>query len=110
MRRAAGVTLHDKIRSEEIRHILRARGFIRRMKNYQKKWRHQVERMGEKRSLRKIMEYEPKGGRLRGRPRQRILYISDSSEETDHALPMQTGRCQFHRGRIFQALNDLSYY
>lgn len=91
LRRTAGLTLRDRKRSEEIRNFLKTTPLTQRIKTYRKKWREHVGRMEEHRSPKTVLKYTPRGKRPTGRPRQRILDTSGSSEGTDPGTPPQTG-------------------
>ena len=83
MRRTAGVTLSDRIKSEVITDSLGVTPIIRRIKNYRKKWRSHVERMEEGRSPKMITEYTPTAKRSRGRPRKKLVDTSSSDSASN---------------------------
>ncbi|HYS62000.1 MAG TPA: reverse transcriptase family protein [Gemmatimonadales bacterium] len=89
MRRTAGVTLRDRIKSETITSNLGVTPIMKKIKSYRKKWRNHVERMEETRSPKQVLQYTPVGRRSRGRPRKRIVDTSSSSSAS--STPQQTG-------------------
>lgn len=83
MRRTAGITLNDRIRSQEITDSLGVTPILRRVKNYRRKWRSHVERMEEERSPKMIEKYTPTAKRLRGRPRKKLVDTSSSDSASN---------------------------
>jgi hypothetical protein len=71
LRAVAGVTLRDRIRSEDVRKRLQTRNVVEDIKQYQRKWLEYVERMSPKRLPLQAYFYTPTGRRDLGRPRTR---------------------------------------
>ena len=71
LRNAAGYTLMDKRRSEDIRQELNIFKLIDKIAQYRNNWRDHVDRMTEDRIPKIIMNYKPKGKRNIGRPLKR---------------------------------------
>ena len=92
MGRTAGVTLRDRIHSEDIRNMLGVTSVVKRIKTYRKSWRMHVGRMEEYRLLKIVLQYTPTAKRPRGRPRRRLMETSGSSEGTATNTSMQTGQ------------------
>src|SRR6266576_453431 len=92
MRRTAGVTLRDRIHSENIRNMVGVTSVVKRIKTYRKNWRTHVGRMEEYRSLKIVLQYMPTAKQPRRRPRRRLMETLGSSEETVTNTSMQTGQ------------------
>jgi hypothetical protein len=71
IRSLAGVTLRDRIKSEDLRNRWRTHGMVQEVQNYRFKWMQYVLRMPAKRLPRKLLKYKPYGRRDLGRPRRR---------------------------------------
>ena len=71
LRSLSGVTLRDRIESEEIRKTWNVEEMINDIQNYQLKWNQQVLRMPENRIPRKELQYRPQEKRDLGRPYRR---------------------------------------
>jgi hypothetical protein len=64
----SGVTLRERIKSEEIRKRWKVEEMIDDIQDYQLKWNQHVLRMPENRIPRKALQYRPQGIRDLGRP------------------------------------------
>jgi hypothetical protein len=71
LRAVAGVTLRDRVRSEDVRKRLQTGNVFEDIKQYQRKWLEHVERMSPERLPRQAYLYTPTGRRNLGRPRTR---------------------------------------
>ena len=71
LRSLSGVTLRDKIKSEEIGKKCNVEEMIDDIQNYQLKWNQNVLRMPENRIPRKALQYRPQGKRDIGRSYRR---------------------------------------
>jgi hypothetical protein len=69
LRAAAGVTLRDRIRSEDVRKRLQTRNVVEDIKQYQRKWLEHVERMSPEHLPWQAYFYTPTRRRDLGRPR-----------------------------------------
>src|SRR6266576_4746657 len=78
MRRTAGVTLRDKIHSEDIRNMLGVTSVVKRIKTYRKNWRTHVGRMEEYRSPKIVLQHMPTTKRPRGSRRQLMETLGSS--------------------------------
>ena len=67
LRSLSGVTLKDRIKSEEIRKKWNVEEMIDGIKNYQLKWNQHILRMPENRIPCKALQYRPQGKRDLGR-------------------------------------------
>jgi hypothetical protein len=67
----SGVTLRDRIKSEEIRKKWKVEEMIDDIQNYELRWNQHVLRMPEKRMPHKSLKYRPQGKRDLGRPYHR---------------------------------------
>jgi hypothetical protein len=71
LRSVLGVSLRDKIRSENARKQLNTERMVEEIQEYQKKWHNHVERMPLERLPWQTYSYHPIGRRDIGRPRRR---------------------------------------
>jgi hypothetical protein len=71
LRSLNGVTLRDRIKSEEIRKKWKVEEMIDNIQNYQQKWNQHALRMPENRLSRKALPYRPQRKRDLGRPCRR---------------------------------------
>ena len=71
LRSLSGVTLRDRIKSEEIRKYWKVEEMIDNIQNYQLKWNQHVLRMPENRLPRKALHYQPQGKMDLGRSYRR---------------------------------------
>jgi hypothetical protein len=71
LRAVAGVTLRDRISSEDVRKRLQTENVVEDIKQYQRKWLEHVERMSPERLPWQAYFYTPTGRRDLGRPRTR---------------------------------------
>ena len=68
LRSMSGVTLRNRIKSEEVRKKWNVAEMIDDIQNYQLKWNQHVLRMSENRIPRKALQYRPQRKRDLGRP------------------------------------------
>ena len=68
LRRIRGVTLRDRMRSEDIRRELRVESITAKIRTARLRWYGHVRRMEENNWVRRVMEMEVDGRRARGRP------------------------------------------
>jgi len=73
LRRIRGVSLRDRMRSEDIRRELGVRSITSRLREARLRWFGHVKRMDDNNWVRKTMEMEVEGRRARGRPVMRWL-------------------------------------
>ena len=66
-----GITKLDKEKNQCIRQKMGAQNIVKEIKQYQKKWLQQVQRMDTNRLPKQALQYKPKGRRNIGRPRKR---------------------------------------
>jgi hypothetical protein len=66
-----GVSLTDKLRSENVRKQLNTERMVEEIQEYQKKWHNHVERIPPERLPWQTYSYHPIGRRDIGRPRKR---------------------------------------
>jgi hypothetical protein len=71
LRSVLGVSLRDKIRSEDERKQLNTERIVEEIQEYQNKWHNHVERMPPERLPWQTYSYHPTGRRDTGRPRRR---------------------------------------
>ena len=82
LRRIAGLTLLDRIRSSDIRETLQVSPLLLWIERSQLKWLGHVIRMPQERLVKQVYETCPTGKRPRGRPRRRWKdYIYNIAEE-----------------------------
>jgi len=72
LRHLLGITKLDKEKSQCIRQKTGAQNIVKEIKQYQKNWLQQVQRMDTKRLTKEAPQYKPKGRRNIGRPRKRL--------------------------------------
>ena len=71
LRHLLGITKLDKEKIHCIREKTGAHSIVKEIKQYQKKWLQQVQRMDTNRLPKQAVQYRPKGRRNTGRPRKR---------------------------------------
>jgi hypothetical protein len=71
IRSLRGVTLRDRIKSEDLRNRWRVHEMVQEVQNYQFKWMQRVLSTPANRLPRKLLKYKPHGRRHLGRPRRR---------------------------------------
>ena len=71
LRRVQGLTRMDRVKNEEVREVLGQEAVIEMVKEKQRKWKAQLERMTDDRLMKIVYEEEAKGKRPRERPRKR---------------------------------------
>jgi hypothetical protein len=68
LRPLIGVTRRDRISNEEIRNRLKTTNIVNDIQSYQLNWKQHVDRMGENRFPKRLLNYKPTGTRDIGRP------------------------------------------
>jgi hypothetical protein len=71
LRHLLGITRLDKEKNQCIRQKTGAQNIVKELKQYQKKWLQNVQRMETKRLPNQALKYKSKGRRNTGRPRKR---------------------------------------
>jgi len=71
MRHLLGITKLDKGNNQRIREKTGAQNIVKEIKQYQKKWLQNVQRMDTNRLPRQALKYKPEGRRDIGRPKKR---------------------------------------
>jgi hypothetical protein len=71
VRSLTGITLRDRIKSEDLRNRWRVYEMVQEVQNYQFKWMQHALRMPANRLPRKLRQYKPHGPRDLGRPHRR---------------------------------------
>lgn len=66
-------TRMDRLTNDSIRDDLKIYNINHKITEYQNKWKNHVERMGDDRLPKKLMNYRPRGRRDRGRPMLRWI-------------------------------------
>jgi hypothetical protein len=66
-----GVSRRDRLSNEEIRNRLKTTNVANHIQSYQLNWKQHVDRTGEKRFTKQLLNYKPIGTRDFGRPRSR---------------------------------------
>jgi hypothetical protein len=64
-----GVTQRERLSNEEIRNRLKITNIVNDKQSYQLNWKQHVDRMGENRFPKKLLNYKPTGMRVIERPR-----------------------------------------
>jgi len=80
LRHLLEITKLDKEKNQCIRGKTRAKNIVKEIKQYQKKWLQDVQRMDTNRLPKQVLQYKPKGRSIIGRPRKRWrdqLYLED---------------------------------
>ena len=71
LRQLLGITKSDKEKNQCIRKKTGAQNIVKEIKQYQKKWLQDVQRMDRNRLPRQALKYRPEGRRNIGRPKTR---------------------------------------
>ena len=71
LRRVKGCTRRDLVRNEDVRNELNVYAINEKITEYKERWKQHVNRMGNGRIPKKILNYNPRGKRDIGRPRKR---------------------------------------
>jgi len=71
LRHLLGITKLDKEKNQCIRQKTGVQNIVKEIKQYQKKWLQQLQRMDTNRLPKQALQYKPKGRRNIGRPRKR---------------------------------------
>ena len=100
LRRIKGVTVKDKMKSEDIRKELGVGSIKSRARESKLRWFGQVHRREQESNLRQVMDMEIPGRRTRGRPRRRWRNLVDPDMRELRVVPEDADDRNFWRRRI----------
>ena len=100
LRRIKGVTVKDKMKSEDIRKELGVRSIKSKARESRLRWFGNVHCREHENNLRQVMDMEIPGRRPRGRPRGRWRDLVDRDMRELRVVPEDTDERNFWRRRI----------